>query len=109
MLPLNELEPLVVELNRHPAWQRLLVLLNNWVTTEAINALSPDADDFARGRIAGVRQLLLQFDVARLAVAHRKREEAEMREARRLDPLAVPGEYEPSERPTFLTSTPPVY
>lgn len=93
MLPLDKLEPLVAELNNHPAWRDLVALMNKWVTTEALNALSPLADDFTRGRIAGVRQLVTDFDAARVSAQQRMRTAAEMREARRLDPLIVPGEY----------------
>lgn len=94
MLPLDELEPLVAELNGHPAWRNLIALLNRWVTTEALNVLSPAADDFARGRVAGVRQLVVDFDVVRVHAQQRMRAAVEMREARRLDPLVVPGEYD---------------
>lgn len=94
MLPLDKLEPLIAELSNHPAWRDLVALMNDWVTTEALNALSPNADDFTRGRISGVRQLVMDFDVARVRIQRSMRAAAEMREARRLDPLVVPGEYD---------------
>lgn len=96
MLPLDTLAPLVMQLNLHPAWRDFVSLLRDWVTREALDALAPQVDEFTRGRIAGIRQLVLELDAARLSAQQRAREAAELREGRRLDPLVVPGEYDPN-------------